>query len=45
MFVLTSEGLGKAYSPPQVDRTRGFWGSDYNIPKALFDLPKGDYTL
>ena len=31
------------YSPPQVDRIRGIWGSYYIIPKAIFYLLKGDY--
>ena len=25
-----------AYSPPEVDRIWGIWGSYYNIPKAIF---------
>ena len=31
------------YSPPQVDRIWGMWGSYYNVPKTIFYL-KGDYT-
>ena len=31
----------KAYSPPQVDRIWGIWGSYYNIPKVMFY--NGDY--
>ena len=31
------------YSPPQVDRIWGTWGSSYNIPKAILYLLKGDY--
>ena len=34
----------KAYSPPEVDRIWGIWESEYNIPKAIFHLLKGDYT-
>ena len=34
-----------AYSPPQVDTIWGIWGSNYNIPRAIFYLLKGDYTL
>ena len=37
-------GLGlRVYSPPLVDRIWGIWASDYNIPKAIFYLLKGDY--
>ena len=32
------------YSPPQVDRIWGVWGSHYNIPKARLDLLKEDYN-
>ena len=32
-----------AYSPPQVDRIWGIWGSYCNIPKAIFYLLKEDY--
>ena len=32
------------YSPPQVDRIWGIWGSYHNTPKATFYLFKGDYT-
>ena len=32
------------YSPPKVDRICGIWGVYYNIPKAIFNLLKGDYT-
>ena len=31
------------YSPPEVDRIWGIWGSYYNILKAKFYLLKGDY--
>ena len=30
------------YSPPQVDRIWGTWGSYYDIPKAIFYLLTGD---
>ena len=33
----------KPYSPPEVDRIWGIWGSCYNIPKAIFYLLKKDY--
>ena len=33
------------YSPPEVDRIWGIWGSYYNIPKAIFYLLKGHYRL
>ena len=33
------------HSPPQVDRIWSIWESSYNIPKAIFYLLKGDYTL
>ena len=29
------------YSPGEVDRVWGIWGSYYNTPKAIFYLPKG----
>ena len=32
----------RIYSPPSVDRIWGIWGSYYNIPKAIFNLLKGD---
>ena len=32
------------YSPSQVDRIWGMWGSYYKIPKAIFYLLKGDYN-
>ena len=32
------------YSPPEVDRIWGIWGSSYNIPKAIFYLLKGDFS-
>ena len=35
----------RAYSPPDVDRIWGIWGSYYNIPKAVFYLLKGDRRL
>ena len=35
----------KPYSPPEVDRIWGVWGSYYNIFKAIFYLLKGDYQL
>ena len=31
------------YSPPQVERIWGTWGSYYSIPNAIFYLLKGDY--
>ena len=31
------------YSPPELDRIRGIWGSYSNIPKASFYLLRGDY--
>ena len=34
--------LFRVYSLPQVDRLRGIWGSNCNIPKAIFDLLKGE---
>ena len=34
-----------SYSPPQVDRIWGRWGSYYNIPKAIFYLLEGDYRV
>ena len=33
------------YSPPEVDRIWGIWGSYYNIPKARFYLLKGGYRV
>ena len=36
-------GGGLTYSPPEVDRIWGIWGSYYNILKAIFYLLKGDY--
>ena len=40
----TMLGLGlRVYSPPEVDRMWGIWGSCYNTPKAIFYLLKGDY--
>ena len=33
------------YSPPYVDRIWGIWGSECNIPEAMFYLRKGDYIL
>ena len=33
-----------SYSPPEVDRIWGIWGSYHDIPKAIFYLPKGDYN-
>ena len=33
----------RTYSPPQVDRIWGIWGSYYNLPKAIFYLLKGEY--
>ena len=35
----------RSYSPPQVDRIEGIWGSYSNIPKAIFYLLKGDYGV
>ena len=37
--------VGKRYSPPQVNRIWGIWESYYNIPKAIVNLPKGDYSF
>ena len=31
-------------SLPYVDRMWGIWGSYYDIPNAIFHLPKGNYT-
>ena len=31
------------YTPPEVDRIWGIWGSYHNIPKAIFYLLKGVY--
>ena len=31
------------YSPPEVDRLWGMWGSYYILPKDIFHLLKGDY--
>ena len=33
------------YNPPQVDRIWDIWGSYYNIPKVMFCLHKGEYTI
>ena len=33
----------KPYSPPEVERIWGMWGSYYNIPKPIFYLLKGDH--
>ena len=33
------------YSPPQVDRIWGIWGSYSNIPEAILYLLQGDYTV
>ena len=41
--VAQNPGAERPYSPPQVDRKWGIWESYYNIPKAIFYLPKGDY--
>ena len=41
--LLGREGRSYMYSPPQVDRIWGIWGSYFNIPKAMFYLLKGDY--
>ena len=35
----------RVYSPAQVDRIWGIWGSYFNIPKAIFCLLKGDYRF
>ena len=32
------------YSPSYVDRIWDIWGSQYNIPKAILYLIKGDYN-
>ena len=34
-----------AFSPPGVDRIWGIWGPDYDIPKTIFYLLKGDYSF
>ena len=34
-----------AHNPPKVDRIWGIWGSNYNIPKAIFYLLKSDYRV
>ena len=44
MRALRSCGI-EIYSPPQVDRIWGIWGSYYNMPKAIFYVLKGDYTV
>ena len=42
----THEGLQlRVYSPPEVDRIWGIWGSYYNIPIAILYVLKGDYRL
>ena len=33
----------RVYSPPQVDRIWGIWGSYYTIPQAIFYLLNGAY--
>ena len=33
------------YSPPQVGKIWGIWGSYYGIPEATFYLLKADYRL
>ena len=33
----------EGYSPPEVDRIWGIWGSYSNIPKGIFYLLKGNY--
>ena len=33
----------RIYSPPEVDRIWGMWGSYDNVPKAIFYLLKGSY--
>ena len=30
------------YIPPEVDRSWGIWEAEYNAPKAIFYLLKGD---
>ena len=37
-------GFG-GYSSSEVDRRWGMWRSDYNMPKAVFYLLKGDYSI
>ena len=32
------------YSPTEVDRILGIWGSYHNIPQAIFHLLKGDFS-
>ena len=44
MTLLAPHWDTKNYSPPEVNRIWGIWGSYYNIPKAMFYLLKGDYT-
>ena len=39
------EVFAKAYRSLEVGRICGIWGSYYRIPKAIFYLLKGDYTL
>ena len=39
------ENSASNYSSPLVDRIWGVWGSYYNIPKAIFYLLRGLYTL
>ena len=42
----TIEGFGFwVYSPPEVDRIWGIWGSYHTLPKAIFYLLKGDYRV
>ena len=42
---VNSFGFVWYYSPPEVDRIWGIWGSYYKKPKAIFYLLQGDYTL
>ena len=41
--MLERRGLRDVYNPPEVNRIWGIWGSDYNVPKDVFYLLKGDY--
>ena len=38
-----SEFQENLYSPPEVHRIWGIWGSYYTIPKAIFYILKGGY--
>ena len=45
LFLLTKSPVPDTYSPHQVDRTWGIWGSSCNVPEAIFYLLKGDYNM